>query len=181
MSKGVSKFISLVLRHNPCAIGIELDEHGWADVSELINGLNKPETPFDMEMLEEIVATDEKGRYSFNEDKTKIRANQGHSLNVSVEMKEVIPPKHLYHGTATRFLESIKNVGLTKQSRQFVHLTDNRETAVKTGKRHGKPVVLKIDTEKMIEDNFKFFVSANGVYQVESVPFEYCEITKITE
>ena len=106
-----SKFLSLILRHKPETIGIKLDEHGWADVSELISGISKTR-PFDMKMLEEIVRTDNKQRYSFNENKTLIRANQGHSIPVDVELEKKTPPEFLYHGTGEKFVSSIDKEGL---------------------------------------------------------------------
>ena len=111
-----SKFLSLILRHKPEAIGITLDEHGWAEVEALIEGIRK-NRPFDMEMLEEIVRTDNKQRYSFNEDKTLIRANQGHSIPVDVELQEVTPPEFLWHGTGQKYVESIDCTGLIPKSR----------------------------------------------------------------
>ena len=171
----LSVFISLILRHQPGAAGILLDEHGWADVSELIAGINAAGRTIDMEILEEIVRTDEKGRYSFNEDKTLIRANQGHSIPVDVELQEKMPPEFLYHGTAERFLESILAQGLKPMSRLYVHLSKDTETAVKVGKRHGKPVVLKVHSGEMHSAGFKFYLSENGVWLVSCVPVNYLE------
>lgn len=173
-----SKFISLILRHKPETIGITLDEHGWADVSELINGIKKT-TPFNMEMLEEIVKTDNKQRYSFNEDKTLIRANQGHSIPVDVELKKVTPPEFLYHGTGEKYTASIDNSGLIPKSRLYVHLSDDIETAVKVGSRHGKPVVYKVSAKAMADAGLEFFLSVNGVWLTKAVPKEY--LTKIQE
>ena len=119
----LSVFISLVLRHKPDAAGIRLDEHGWADVGELIEGVRATGRTIDLEILEEIVRTDEKQRYSFSADRTLIRANQGHSIPVDVELQETVPPDCLYHGTATRFLESIRREGLKPMSRLYVHLS----------------------------------------------------------
>lgn len=134
--RDTSKFISLILRHKPDAIGITLDEHGWANVDELIAGIAKQQH-FDMAMLEEIVATDEKQRYSFNDDKTLIRANQGHSVPVDVELEQVSPPKHLYHGTGEKYVASIEEQGLIPKSRLYVHLhliiTPQRRLAHGTG------------------------------------------------
>ena len=131
-----SKFLSLVLRHKPDTIGISLDEHGWANVSELIESISKTR-PFDMEMLEKIVQTDNKQRYSFNEDKTFIRANQGHSIPVDVELKKAIPPEFLYHGTGEKYVASIDKTGLIPKSRLYVHLSGDEDTAVKVGSRQG--------------------------------------------
>ena len=138
--KDTSKFISLILRHKPETIGITLDEHGWANVDELIAGVNKSR-PLDMEGLERIVAEDDKRRYSFNEDKTLIRANQGHSIQVDVELEEVEPPRILYHGTGEKYTSSIENEGIIPKSRLYVHLSSDEETARKVGIRHGKPVI----------------------------------------
>ena len=138
-----SKYISLILRHKPETIGIGLDEHGWANVGELISGVSKT-MPLTMEMLEEIVRTDEKMRYSFNEDKTLIRANQGHSIGVDVELAQVTPPEYLYHGTGEKYVESIDREGLIPKSRLYVHLSADEGTAKQVGKRHGKPVVYRV-------------------------------------
>ena len=171
----LSVFISLVLRHKPEATRITLDEHGWANVDELINGINNTGRKIDMTMLEEIVKTDNKQRYSFNEDKTLIRANQGHSIPVDVELKEQEPPELLYHGTADRFVKSIMKEGLKPMSRLYVHLSKDIETAKKVGKRHGNPVVLKIHSEQMKRDGGKFYLSENGVWLTKKVDVEYLE------
>lgn len=167
-----SRFISLILRHKPSEIGIELDEHGWANVAELIEGINKKQ-PFDMAQLEEIVASDDKQRYSFNEDKTLIRANQGHSIPVDVELKESLPPDILYHGTGEKYVSSINDMGLIPKSRLYVHLSKDMETAVNVGKRHGKPVIYIIDSKKMAADGYKFYLSVNNVWLTKKVPVEY--------
>lgn len=165
-----SKFISLILRHKPETIGITLDEHGWANVNELLAGLK-----IDMSTLEEIVATDDKQRYSFNEDKTLIRANQGHSIPVDVELDEVQPPEFLWHGTGKKYMDSICREGLIPKSRLYVHLSSNVPTATAVGKRHGEPVLLRIDARKMYQDGFKFYLSKNGVWLTKYVPTSYLE------
>lgn len=138
--KSTSVFLSLILRHHPERIGITLDEHGWADVSDLIEGFNRSgKYRLDMDTLREIVRTDEKTRYSFNDDETLIRANQGHSVPVDVELEQSVPPEILYHGTGEKSVASIDANGLMKMSRLYVHLSSDAETAVKVGKRHGKP------------------------------------------
>ena len=167
-----SKYISLILRHKPEVIGISLDEHGWANVSELVAGINKTQ-PFSMEQLEEIVRTDSKKRYSFNEDKTLIRANQGHSIPVDVELPEKQPPDILYHGTGEKYVSSIDRQGLIPKSRLYVHLSKDSDTAVKVGTRHGKPVVYRVDAHKMAEDGYKFYLSVNGVWLTKEVPMKY--------
>ena len=172
--KNTSKFISLILRHKPEVIGISLDEHGWADVEELIAGVNRSEGHFlDMETLEEIVRMDEKQRYSFNEDHTLIRANQGHSIPVDVELEEKTPPDVLWHGTGEKYVSSIDMQGLIPKSRLYVHLSSDVETAKKVGSRHGKPVIYQMDCRKMTEDGFRFYLSANKVWLTKAVPAEY--------
>lgn len=167
-----SRFISLILRHKPETIGITLDEHGWANVDELIKGVNKTH-PLTMELLEEIVSTDDKKRYSFNEDRTLIRANQGHSISVDVELKETVPPTVLYHGTGEKYVASIDSTGLIPKSRLYVHLSADYETAIKVGSRHGKAVVYTVDTASMIADGYVFYISENGVWLTKTVPVKY--------
>lgn len=169
-----SKFISLILRHKPETIGITLDEHGWANVKELIEGISKTR-PFDMEMLEEIVRTDNKQRYSFNEDKTLIRANQGHSIPVDVELPVTQPPEYLYHGTGQKYVESIDKSGLIPKNRLYVHLSADTETAVKVGSRHGNPVLYRVKSGLMQNDGYTFFRSVNGVWLTKEVPVKYLE------
>ena len=168
----ISKYIALILRHKPETIGISLDEHGWANVEELIKGISKT-YEFDMSMLEEIVATDNKQRYSFNEDHTLIRANQGHSIPVDVELEEVVPPETLFHGTGEKYTASIDEQGLIPKSRLYVHLSGDRETAVKVGQRHGKPVVYIVKSGEMHKDGYVFFRSINGVWLTKEVPVKY--------
>ena len=172
--KKTSIFISLILRHRPEAIGISLDEHGWADVDELIKGINKTDDyNIDMGILEEIVRTDNKQRYRFNEDKTKIRANQGHSINVDVELKEAEPPEQLFHGTGEKYVASIRKEGLIPKSRLYVHLSKDKETAEKVGARHGKPHIFFIHSGKMFRAGYKFYLSENGVWLTKAVPPEF--------
>ena len=171
--KTISKFLAYILRHNPSAAGIELDSHGWAEVDALIEGVCKTGRFLDMQLLEEIVQTDSKQRYSFNGDRTKIRANQGHSVDVDVEMEICAPPDILYHGTAEKYIESIREQGILKRNRNFVHLSTDAETAIKVGSRHGNPIVLKINTKQMHEDGYIFLLSENGVWQTEQVPYIY--------
>ncbi|MCR5662909.1 MAG: RNA 2'-phosphotransferase [bacterium] len=172
--KEISKFISLILRHKPEAIGITLDEHGWANTDELIRGINKTRR-FDMAMLEKIVAEDEKKRYSFNDDKSLIRANQGHSMPIDAELEEKEPPEILYHGTASRFADSIDKQGLKPQSRLYVHLSADTETARKVGARHGKPIIYAVKSQAMRSAGLKFYLSVNGVWLTKSVPPQYLE------
>lgn len=173
-TKSISKYMSLILRHKPETIGIALDEHGWARVSELIEGISKTH-PFDKEMLEQIVATDSKQRYSFNEDKTLIRANQGHSIPVDVELKKAQPPEFLWHGTGEKYLASIEKTGLIPKSRLYVHLSTDEKTAIEVGRRHGKPFVYKVLSGKMFLDGHEFYLSKNGVWLTKQVPVEYLQ------
>lgn len=165
--------MSLVLRHNPQKIGITLDEKGWADTDLLIKGMCRNGHNVTLEKLKEVVTTNDKQRFKFNDDYTQIRANQGHSVAVDVEMKETVPPDILYHGTATRFLAAIKSEGLISKKRLHVHLSKDKETAIKVGRRHGTPVVLSVNSAKMHEAGFTFYLSENGVWLVDSVPPEY--------
>lgn len=169
----LSKFISLILRHKPSEIGITLDNYGWANVNELINGINNSGRKINMKVLEEIVLTDNKGRYSFNEDKTLIRANQGHSIPVDVELDEVQPPEFLWHGTAEKYVNSICRSGLISKSRLYVHLSSDTQTATAVGKRHGEVVLFRVDARKMHQDGFKFYLSKNGVWLTKHVPISY--------
>ena len=171
----LSKYISRVLRHRPEDAGIGLEEHGWADVEALIAGVNAAGKRIDRKILEEIVRTDKKQRYSFNENGTLIRANQGHSIPVDVELAKLEPPEYLYHGTAYRFLESIRQQGLLPMSRLYVHLSGDVETARVVGKRHGRPVVLKIHSGDMHRDGFPFYRSQNGVWLAKKVDAKYFE------
>ena len=172
--RNTSKYISLILRHKPEVIGITLDEHGWADVDALIEGVNQTH-PLNRKILEEIVAEDEKQRYAFNEDHTKIRASQGHSIPVDVELEEVIPPDILFHGTGEKYVSSIEKEGLIPKNRLYVHLSSDAETAYKVGSRHGRPVVYTIKSGLMHQDGYVFYRSANGVYLTKHVPVKYFE------
>lgn len=169
----LGRFLSLVLRHRPSAAGITLDAHGWADVDELLSGVRRTGRRIDMDTLERIVRENNKRRYSFNEDHTKIRANQGHSIPVDVELKKEIPPRRLYHGTVERFLPSIRREGIRKMGRQYVHLSADYQTAEEVGRRRGTPVVIVIDAEAMARDGAVFYLSENGVWLCDHVAPEY--------
>lgn len=173
----LGKFMCLILRHRPEVIGISLDEHGWARVDELIAGIAK-KTEFNMELLEEIVRTDNKQRFSFNEDKTLIRANQGHSIPVDVELRELDPPELLWHGTGEKYVASIDSQGLIPKSRLYVHLSKDEETAVKVGTRHGKPVLYCVMSGEMARDGYKFYLSKNGIWLTKTVPVTYLKKIK---
>ena len=168
----ISKYISLILRHKPEVIGIQLDAHGWADVNALLAGISKKYF-IDRDILEEIVRSDSKQRYIFNEDRTRIRASQGHSVQVDVELPVAEPPETLYHGTARRFSASIEAQGLLLQIRLYVHLSPDVETAEKVGRRHGEPVIYLVDAGQMHRDGLLFYLSANGVWLTKTVPAPY--------
>ncbi|MBQ6335044.1 MAG: RNA 2'-phosphotransferase [Erysipelotrichaceae bacterium] len=170
--RSTGKFIALILRHRPEVIGITLDEHGWANTEELIKGIAKTRD-FTLEDLERIVANDEKQRYSFNQDKTKIRANQGHSIDVDVELKEAVPPEILYHGTGEKYVNAIDSQGLKAKNRLYVHLSKDIETAKKVGSRHGRPVVYQIDCKAMSDQGYQFYLSANDIWLTKNVPASY--------
>ena len=174
----LGRFISLVLRHKPETIGLKLDKNGWVNCGELINGINRTGKYYiNSDILDEIVRTNSKKRYSFSEDGKRIRANQGHSVKVDVGLKECRPPEFLYHGTAEKSLEAIFREGLKPMGRLYVHLSPDIETAINVGKRHGKPVVLRIDAGEMyLSGDYKFFLSENGVWLAESVPPEYINL-----
>lgn len=177
----LSKYLSLILRHKPEVIGITLDEHGWANVNELINGIidsDKNYIGLNLDIIDEIVRTDNKQRYSFNEDKTLIRANQGHSIPVDVELEKVKPPEYLYHGTGKKYVESINKQGLIPKSRLYVHLSKDKETAVNVGERHGEIVLYIIKSEEMYRDGYEFYLSKNGVWLTKEVPVKYMEEIK---
>jgi len=169
----VSRFMSLILRHQPQRIGLTLDPHGWADTDSLIEGINNAGYNISLEDIKDIVATNNKQRFKFSDDHSKIRANQGHSINVDVELKESAPPDFLYHGTASRFLESIQKDGIKARSRLYVHLSADKQTAVNVGKRHGTPVVLTVSSSSMYTDGFKFYLSDNNVWLTDFVPVKY--------
>lgn len=169
----LGRFLSLVLRHDPGAAGVKLDEQGYVDVIQLISGVKRAGWPIDRETLERIVRENNKQRYSFNEDGTKIRANQGHSLAVDVGLEQQVPPDLLYHGTAERFVESIRALGISKGTRQHVHLSEDIETARKVGSRHGKPTILTVNAAAMYADGYSFYRSANQVWLCDHVPWKY--------
>ncbi len=168
-----SKLLSLVLRHAPEKIGLQLDENGWANTDDLLACLKRHHHDLSMEKLVEIVATNPKQRFAFNADQTKIRANQGHSIGVDLGLSPQKPPAVLYHGTALKYLDSIREQGLLKQQRDHVHLSADTATAEKVGQRHGKPIILTIDAEKMHEAGFVFYCADNGVWLTDAVPMAF--------
>ena len=172
-TKETSKFLSFVLRHQPEEIGLRLDDAGWASVEELLEACKKAGRALTREDLQRIVDTSDKKRFAFSEDALYIRANQGHSIQVELGYEPREPPPVLYHGTATRFLESIRREGLKRGSRHHVHLSSDAVTAAHVGARHGKPVVLRIASSQMYNDGYSFYLSENGVWLTERVPPDY--------
>ncbi|GGH74156.1 RNA 2'-phosphotransferase [Phaeocystidibacter marisrubri] len=164
-----SKFLSLVLRHRPDTIGLTLDKNGWADTKELLEKVNSNDLSLTFDELKTVVENNDKKRFLFSADFSKIRANQGHSIEVDLELKEKVPPEKLFHGTAEKNLLSIQEKGLIKGQRQHVHLSSEKETAYQVGKRYGKPIVLTINTGEMHRQGQKFFQSQNGVWLVDRV------------
>ena len=173
----ISKFLSLVLRHKPETIGIELDQNGWTDVDTLLKNSNNYGIKFDKEILKHIVETNSKKRFAFNETFDRIRASQGHSIEIELGYTSQKPPEILYHGTSEKSVQSILDTGLEKQSRQQVHLSADIETGIKVGQRHGKPFVFKVLAEQMYNDKFEFFISDNGVWLTDNVPAKYLKHT----
>lgn len=171
--KSISKFLSLILRHNPEKIDLQLDPNGWADVDELIS---KSSVHFTSEELEEIVETNDKQRFAFNADHTKIRASQGHSIDIDLALAPQQPPEFLFHGTVAKFLDGIRKDGLQKMSRQYLHLSHDRHTAEKVGSRRGKPVILNIRSGQMHRDGILFYLSDNGVWLTDQVPPQYIDL-----
>lgn len=173
--KHISKFLSLVLRHKPEEIGISMDSEGWVDVDELIEKCNRKKQSLDFEILEEVVITNDKQRFSFNDDYTRIRANQGHTIAVDLQFEPVKPLDVLYHGTVAKFIDDIKVNGLKKMQRLHVHLSKDLETATRVGSRRGKAIILKVRASEMHQDGYPFYLSANGVWLCDAVPAKYIE------
>jgi len=169
-----SKFLSYVLRHEPQAIGLTLDSEGWADIAALIEGARQTGHTLDCDLIQQVVDTSDKKRFTISEDGLRIRAAQGHSTKtVAITYPEKVPPEFLYHGTATRFLESILKEGLRPGERHYVHLSQDEQTATAGGQRYGKPIVLKIEALRMRQQGFKFFLADNGVWLTSQVPPEF--------
>ena len=166
----ISKQLSYWLRHCPQDVGLVLSETGWANVDAVLKALSDKGVSCDAEKLGSVVALNDKQRFEFSENGTMIRARQGHSLKIDLKLTPVPPPDLLFHGTAERFLSSILREGLKPMKRHHVHLSDNVETAIKVGKRHGKPVVLVVNTGKMSGDEGLFYRTENGVWLTSSVP-----------
>ncbi len=171
--KKISKSLSYVLRHRPESVGIKLSDSGWVDVDQLLDAFNQSGKKLTRELLEVVVAENDKQRFEFSKDGTQIRARQGHSTDVDLGYEAATPPDVLYHGTATRNLQSIEQNGLNKARRHHVHLSTNRKTMLDVANRHGKPVLLAIDAKRMHESGHQFFVTGNDVWLTDNVPPQY--------
>jgi putative RNA 2'-phosphotransferase len=172
-SKSKSKFLSLILRHKPEEIGLELDAEGWASIDQLITPANAKGSKITRDLVLEIVATSDKQRFAISADGTWIRANQGHSVATDFKLASSTPPDLLFHGTATRFAQSIQEKGLIAGFRQHVHLSSIETTALEVGRRRGKPLALTVNASAMNLDGLAFYLSDNGVWLTDSVPAKY--------
>ena len=178
--EATSRFLSYVLRHKPESISLTLDSEGWAEVSQLIRFANGHGTRLTLEMVLEVVATSDKKRFTLSSDSSRIRANHGHSIQVNLNLQPQTPPKILFHGTATRFKASIQAQGLVAGSRQYVHLSAGRETALQVGKRYGKPLLLEVEALAMSCVGHDF-MSANGIWLTRTVPTAYLRFYDLPE
>lgn len=171
-----SKFLSLVLRHDPSALGIELDPNGWVSTAELLTKMKAKGHELTMSELKHLVESNSKKRFAFSNDFEKIRANQGHSVNVDLGYQKQTPPDILYHGTADKNVDAILDKGISKMKRHHVHLSPDKITAQRVGMRHGKPVILAIDAKSMSVKGFDFYISDNGVWLTDFVPSEFLQV-----
>ena len=163
-----SKYLALILRHDPSRAGIVLDNHGWCNIDKLLSGMH-----ISRKVLDEVVSTDEKRRYTISADGKKIRAAQGHSVPIDLDLEEVVPPDILYHGTNARSLKSIREHGLNRMHRQFVHLSSTRDLAMAVGARRGDPLVLSIEAKRMSDVGHNFYLSENNVWLCYHIPPEF--------
>ena len=169
----LSRFLSLVLRHKPDEAAVTLDSAGWCEIDALIAGARQKGHIFTREEIAAVVASNDKQRFALSDDGLRIRANQGHSVQIDLGLQPETPPDTLFHGTVARFLDAIRREGLRKMSRSHVHLSRDQETAAKVGERRGKAIILRIDARAMHAKGHPFFLSANGVWLVEAVPPEH--------
>jgi putative RNA 2'-phosphotransferase len=174
----ISKFLSKYLRHEPEALSLTLEPGGWVSVEDLLVGASTIGFPITAEELAQVVADNDKQRFSFNETGSRIRANQGHSTEVDLQLNEVEPPDRLYHGTVAKFVDAILAEGLRKMNRHDVHLSKDVQTATKVGERRGKPVILVVESGRMAADGYKFRLSANGVWLTDHVPPQYLRLLR---
>lgn len=168
-----SKFLSYVLRHKPESLSLSLDPQGWVNVDELVRAARRHGRSLDRRHLEQVVRQDQKTRFSFSEDGTRIRANYGHSVPVDLKLPAAEPPAHLYHGTAARFVGAIREQGLIAGSRQHVHLSPDGASARQVGSRHGRAVVLVVEAAAMHDDHYRFYQTESGIWLTNRVPSAY--------
>jgi putative RNA 2'-phosphotransferase len=168
-----SKYLARHLRHEPGRLGLELEPGGWVRVEALLRACAERSFSLTIDELREVVDRNDKERFSFDETGTRIRANQGHSIEIDLELTSATPPPILFHGTGLHNLDSIMQMGLQRIGRHHVHLSTDAATATRVGARHGRPVVLEVDAARMVEDEFTFYVSANGVWLTTAVPAAY--------
>jgi putative RNA 2'-phosphotransferase len=171
----ISKFLSLILRHKPESIGVSISPHGWVKIDELIKAAQKHRIDLTKKLIDEVITTNDKQRFTYSSDGESIRANQGHSVNIELELEPIKPPDILYHGTAVQFVKNIRKKGLLKMNRQHVHLSLLKKTAYDVGKRHGKPIILTIDAQRMTQNGYEFYLSKNGVWLTKHVPPQYLQ------
>ncbi len=172
----ISRYLSRHLRHAPSRIGIQLAPGGWVPVSELLDACQKNKFPVQLSELKEVVAKNDKQRFSFDSTGNLIRANQGHSVEVDLQLQPAVPPDILYHGTGSTAVESILSQGIRKMSRHHVHLSADVQTARQVGARHGIPAVFAVDAAAMQGDGHPFYCSANQVWLVDFVPPNYLKL-----
>lgn len=172
----ISKYLSKHLRHQPERLGLSLAPGGWVEVDLLLASCRKSNFPVTRAELDEVVAKNDKQRFSFDSTRTLIRANQGHSVDIDLKLFPTTPPDVLYHGTGARSLQLILENGISKMGRHHVHLSIDITTALKVGRRHGRAVVIQIDARAMLERGHLFYVSANGVWLVDNVPKEFLTV-----
>lgn len=171
----LSKFLSLVLRHDPAVVGLSLDRGGWLDVGALISGAKQAGVSLDLELLRQVVDRGDKKRFTLSEDGLRVKANYGHSIAVDLGLEPCAPPDVLFHGTARHLVESIRTEGVVRGGRHYVHLSSDEATALGVGKRHGEPVVLRIGAHLMHDDGYQFFLSESGIWLTRNVPPQYVE------
>ena len=179
--KTISKFMSLVLRHQPDKAGLVLDDAGWVGVEDLLAGMQRVGRDVTREILESVVQENDKQRFQFSADGTMIRATQGHSVDVELGYEKAEPPEFLCHGTPTQFVEPIRCEGLKKQKRHHVHLHADQNLASSVGQRRGTPVVLKIEAKRMFDAGHEFFVSPNDVWLTDHVPPDFIQFPNETK
>lgn len=176
--KPISKSLSYVLRHRPDSVGLELETGGWVSIELLLNAFHKSGKTLSAEILQQVVAHNDKQRFEFSDDGLRIRARQGHSVEVELGYEPAIPPSVLYHGTATRNLDSIFAQGLLKGRRHHVHLSTNKETMIQVAMRHGKPALLVVQSQQMHAAGYEFFITGNNVWLTEHVPAKFISVTE---